>query len=117
MPRPRKCRRVCGLPQSNIFGPLCESCNDKNTTFMTVDEYETIRLMDMESMTQEQCAEQMEVARTTVQRIYYDARKKIATALVKGQFLKIQGGDFRVFSKSHLCDGVKCPCKCRCKCE
>jgi predicted DNA-binding protein (UPF0251 family) len=61
---------------------------------MSVEEYETIRLIDYEGMMQEECAEVMEVARTTVQRIYNDARKKVARALVDGAVLKIQGGDY-----------------------
>jgi predicted DNA-binding protein (UPF0251 family) len=36
---------------------------------MTVEEYETIRLIDLLGYMQEQCADQMHVARTTVQRI------------------------------------------------
>lgn len=98
MPRPRKWRRVCCLPESNLFGPLIPRQNDPEIVMMTVEEYETIRLIDLEGLMQEECAERMNVARTTVQRIYNDARKKIAESLVNGKILKIEGGDYK------LCD-------------
>lgn len=62
---------------------------------MAIDEYEVIRLIDLEGLTQEQCAEQMEVARTTVQSIYAGARKKLAECIVQGRRLQIDGGDIR----------------------
>ena len=40
MPRPRKWRRVCRLPQNTLFGPLAGI--DDGTIVMTVEEYETI---------------------------------------------------------------------------
>ena len=46
----------------------------------------------------------MQVARTTVQRIYEIARKKIADALIDGHPLRIEGGDFRI------CDGQSSNC-------
>ena len=65
MPRPRKWRRVCRLPQNTLFGPLAGI--DDGTIVMTVEEYETIRLIDLEGLNQEACAERMHVARTTAQ--------------------------------------------------
>ncbi len=76
MPRPRKCRRVCAMPKSSHFGPLNGSCCGE--VVMTVDEYETLRLIDLAGYTQEECAAQMGVARTTVQGVYNDARRKVA---------------------------------------
>ena len=63
---------------------------------MTVEEYETIRLIDLEGKTQQECSERMEVARTTVQGIYDVARKKLADALVNGKHLNIGGGDYEL---------------------
>ena len=99
MPRPMKWRKVCCLPEINKFGPLDTSADAENYLVMTVDEYETIRLIDLEGFTQEECAKQMNVARSTVQGIYNGARKKLAESLVNGKVLLIEGGEYR------LCDG------------
>ncbi len=106
MPRPRKWRKVCSLPESNEFGPLAPRIHQEYLLMMTIDEYEAIRLIDLQGFTQEECAEQMRIARTTVQRIYNDARKKLADSLVNGKVLKIVGGDYQ------LCDGLEKSCGC-----
>lgn len=108
MARPRKWRKVCCLPDSNRFGPLDTHLLDENLVNMSVDEYETIRLIDLEGLSQEECASHMNVARTTVQWIYSDARKKLAESLVNGKILRIEGGDYK------LCDGEGDFCKDRC---
>jgi predicted DNA-binding protein (UPF0251 family) len=69
---------------------------ERTIVTMNVEEYETLRLIDMEGLTQEECAERMTVARTTVQRIYNDARKKVAEAMVLGQILRIEGGNYEL---------------------
>ena len=96
MPRPRKWRSVCSLPQTTKFGPLGAPLEGLIPIYMTVDEYETIRLIDQEGLTQELCANQMDVARTTVQGIYDSARRKLAESLVEGKPLFIEGGDYRL---------------------
>lgn len=110
MPRPRKFRRVCELPDNNLFGALGGPIILEEAIVMTVEEFESIRLMDYEGMVQEECADRMNVARTTVQRIYTDARKKVAEALVTGKILKIEGGDYE------LCNVNSCNSGCgRCR--
>jgi predicted Fe-Mo cluster-binding NifX family protein len=63
---------------------------------MSLDEFETIRLIDKEGMTQEEASVKMGVARTTVTSIYESARKKIADSLVDGKRLQISGGAYRL---------------------
>jgi len=59
---------------------------------MTVDEYESIRLLDLEGLTQEEAAQRMDVARTTVQRIYAAARHKVAQACTKALSCALKAG-------------------------
>jgi len=116
MARPRKWRKVCCLPESTMFGPLNSSDSDRETIIMTVEEYETIRLIDFEGLMQEECADQMNVARTTIQKIYNDARKKLSASLVNGINIKIEGGDYKLCEKReqpYVCTGCRrqIPCQ------
>ena len=105
MPRPTKCRKVCHFPTVLEFMPA-QAEVQREPVLLTVDEFETIRLIDKEGLSQEACGERMQVARTTVQKIYESARKKLAQALVEGAPLRIKGGEFR------LCDGRNAGCGC-----
>ena len=105
MPRPRKCRRVCRLPDNTGFRPV-RCAPDAPTVILTVDEYEALRLIDKEGFSQEECGAYMRIARTTVQQIYTVARKKLAEALVEGLPLRIEGGEYQ------LCDGTEEYCGC-----
>jgi len=102
MARPRKYRTVCQYPSTLGFAPL-DAPSGCGTITLTVDEYETLRLIDREGLSQEVCGEQMGVARTTVQQIYASARKKLADALVEGLELRIAGGDYRLCGGDARC--------------
>ena len=113
MSRPCKRRRICEEPKWDRFIPDLESLKykdgKKEVVYMTLDEYETIRLIDFCDMTQVECAVHMQVARTTVQAIYGNARKKLADCLVNGKELTIQGGDYE------LCSGDVTGCERNCR--
>lgn len=96
MARPTKRRKVCGMPRNQRFGPMGNPSREKEMINLSIDEYETIRLIDLEGYTQAECAEQMNVARTTVQGIYSNARKKIAESVVNGKILNIHGGNYKI---------------------
>ena len=107
MPRPKKCRRICDYPQTPSFIPA-EMPEPMDAVILTLEEYETIRLIDKEGLSQEQCGDFMQVARTTVQQIYSSARKKLANVLVDGLPLRIEGGDYQ------LCNGGSRACGSEC---
>ena len=94
MPRPPRCRRICDVPQVDTFCP--NGCENTEPILLTLDEYEVIRLVDLEQQTHEQCAAQMDISRSTVQEIYEVARRKIAACLVHGKPLHITGGNYRI---------------------
>ena len=108
MARPQKCRRICNVPRTDSFRP--EKHTGESSIIMTVDEYEVIRLVDLEEKTHEQCALQMDISRSTVQEIYENARRKLAACIVYGRKLVIAGGNYRV------CDGRE-NCRCELKCR
>ena len=97
MPRPQKKRFVCRLPQTEKFFP--SKITNTDYVKMTVDEYEAIRLIDLQNCTQEECSSQMHVSRTTVQSIYNEARRKIADTIVNSKILLISGGDYITCSR------------------
>ena len=90
MPRPTRCRRIGRIPAYRSFSP--DDVEPAESVLLTIDEYEALRLLDGEGMTQEECAASMNIARTTVTAIYDSARKKIADVVVNGKRLLIAGG-------------------------
>ena len=94
MPRPKRCRRVQSFPAFWCFEAEDGRNRPDDSIRLTLDEYEAIRLLDLEGLTQAECAEMMNVSRTTVTAIYERARKKIAECIVNGRRLLISGGDY-----------------------
>lgn len=112
MARPRKCRRICRMPRITHFAPQGGGTGQEIS--MTLDEFECIRLIDLEHLQQEQCALRMNVARTTVQSIYLAARSKLADALVHGKSLRIEGGDVMLCQSGGACCPDVCDAHCPC---
>lgn len=93
MPRPRCCRRVAGEPACKIFKPAGVPASSLEEVVLSIDEYEAIRLADLEGLYHEHAAESMRVSRQTFGRIVEAARRKIARVLVEGLALRIEGGE------------------------
>jgi len=110
MSRPFKCRRVNCEPEVSYFKPRATPLSQSNEVILTVDEFESIRLADIEGMYHDEAAEKMNVSRQTFGNIVKSAHRKIADALVRGKAIKIKGGvyqmagmkKFRCYECSHV---------------
>jgi len=104
MSRAKVLRRLNELPVVKGFRPLWMRRNYRQAVTMYLEEYEVFRLIDYEGLTHEQAAEEMNVSRPTVTRIYEQARKKLAQALVEGRSFFIEGGEIQLSGKHYLCE-------------
>ena len=95
MPRPIKCRRIENLPQFTYFVPAGRRKCETEEILIKVEEFEAMRLKDVEDLNQEECAERMQISRQTFQNIIDSARKKVAVALTEGNAIRISGGNYR----------------------
>ena len=63
---------------------------------LAMDEFEAIRLADLNGLYQEEAAKKMKISRPTFTRLIESAHKKIAEAIVKAKALKIEGGVYKM---------------------
>ena len=102
MVRPKHCRRVSSPPACRLFKPAGQRGCPSAELVLSLDEFEALRLADLEGLYQEQAAERMQISRQTFGRIVQSARHKVAKALAEGRSLRIEGGtvemsDMRIF--------------------
>jgi predicted DNA-binding protein (UPF0251 family) len=90
-------------PQPAIFKPVGLPLEGLEQVVLLHEELEALRLADLEGQYQAEAAAQMNVSRSTFQRLVTEARHKVAQALVNGAALHIAGGTFRVMTLRWHC--------------
>ena len=116
MARPKKSRVICSSPRHRNFAPVV--CASAEAIVMNADDYEVLRLHDLEHLTQSEVAEQMLVSRPTVTSLLCSAHEKLADALVNGKALQIEEGDCAVCEIGSACPPeVKEQCNKKCRCR
>ena len=96
-------RRVDFIPQITYFKPAGVPLANLQEVCLSVEEAEAIRLKDMEGLEQEECAQRMNISRTTFSRVLGSARQKMADALLSGKAIKIEGGNFEMAVRRFRC--------------
>lgn len=98
--RPKKTRWIKCAPGERCFKPLCKPLNKLKGVYLTLDEFEAMRLACLEELKQAEAAKLMKVSRPTFSRILTSAQKKIADGLVNIKAIRIEGGCCKVIGRS-----------------
>ncbi len=98
--RPKKERMVECEPGERCFRPRCMGGRAIESVFLSIDEFEAVRLYDLEGLEQSEVAERMNVHRSTISRMLDSAHSKIADALVNIKEICIEGGCYRITGES-----------------
>jgi predicted DNA-binding protein (UPF0251 family) len=72
---------------------------------LSLDEFEAIRLADLDGLYQEEAAGQLGVSRQTFGNILKAAHAKVADCLVNAKKLKIEGGAVECVGRRRRCKG------------
>lgn len=95
MPRPRICRRIRRHPNATYFKPAGVRLSETEEISLTLEEYEAIRLIDLDETEQKKAGEMMNISQPTLSRLLKNARRKIADAIIHGKAIRIEGGNYR----------------------
>jgi predicted DNA-binding protein (UPF0251 family) len=94
--RPHKFRKISCLPDVPYFKPAGIPVRQLQEIILTIDEYEALRLADLEKLYHENAARKMGISRQTFGNILTKARNKIADSIINGKAIKIEGGVYRM---------------------
>jgi len=94
--RPKKTRWVKCVPGERCFKPLRKPLKKLEGVYLTLDEFEAVRLAYLEELKHIDAAKLMKISRSTFSRILTLAHKKIADALVNIKAMRIEGGCCKV---------------------
>jgi uncharacterized protein len=103
MARPQKNRKVCNPPKMYGFKPFGIAMCETEPVILHFDEYESFKLVNYDNLSQDEAAEQMNISRPTLTRIYNKALTQVARAFIEGSTILIKGGNIE-FDK----DWYKC---------
>jgi predicted DNA-binding protein (UPF0251 family) len=103
MPKPKKDRFVLQPPSVVYFKPQGIPMFQLEQVVLGVDEYEALRLVDLEGLQQEDAAKRMKVSRATCARILKEAHRKVAEAITAGKAIRIEGGNFILGNNRYRC--------------
>lgn len=104
MPRGKLQRRIIAPPRFKGYKPYGCRKHGESPVELLFEEYEAIKLADYKMMNHEQAALLMGVSRPTFARIYENARRKIAIALVETKEIITSAGNSYSDKNWYVCN-------------
>jgi len=98
--RPKKTRWIKSVPGERCFKPLCKPLSKLEDVYLTLDEFEAVRLACLEGLKQVDAAKKLKISRPTFSRILTSAQNKIADGLVNIKAIRIEGGCCKIKRRS-----------------
>lgn len=89
MGRPKLPRKACCKPVCNCFKPKGYSGSALSAVDLGQDEFSALKFHDLDGLSQKEASEKMKISQPTFARILASARKKIASAIIKGGEIRI----------------------------
>lgn len=89
MPRPRSYRHIAFNPNVTYFKPQGVPMRFLKIIELSLEEAEALRLKNIKSLDQIECAKAMSTSQSTFQRILTSAYSKISEALIDGKAIRI----------------------------
>jgi uncharacterized protein len=90
MVRPKRCRKVGFKGDTHYFKPRAVPLKELEEVELKIEEFEALRLKDLNDLDQSEAAKKMDVSQPTFHRILLEARKKVADAIINGKAIKIE---------------------------
>jgi predicted DNA-binding protein (UPF0251 family)/predicted Fe-Mo cluster-binding NifX family protein len=87
---------VTTAPKVDYFKPRGVPLRELAEVRLSVEGLEALRLVEIEGLEQEEAAVLMNISRQTFGRVLSAARQAVARAVVLGQALRIEGGDYEL---------------------
>jgi len=89
MARPRLPRRIRSRPCCSCYKPEGPRKAGLPGVALQADEFEALKLHDVDGLNQERAAKKMRISQPTFARILFSVHKKIAGAIVEGGEIRI----------------------------
>jgi len=103
MARTEKSRKVCNPPRMVGFRPFGQEIREQEPVVIHFDEYESLKLVGYDLLSQEDAAVRMNISRPTLTRIYNNALHKMIRAFVEGRAIFIRGGNIEFDREWYKC--------------